>query len=199
MSNRDLVYKDVTRRISQIEHGSSPADAKAELAHLRRGLGKKPGELPELWGLFLEDLPKELQGHGKEASPGELAVYTAMTLYGLGQQGSDPGSKSASLEGISFGRACGKVVGTDEKARVRMERKLKSVLASETVEDMATGIRGIINLMKDKDIRLDYPLLAADLYTCSYPEGKEWIRLKWARDFYRPDKDKSNIKTEEED
>ena len=34
--------------------------AKAQLAQLRRGVGKRPGELPELWGMFLKNMPEEL-------------------------------------------------------------------------------------------------------------------------------------------
>ena len=57
MTKRSEVARFVAHRIGLIEHGSSPGDAKAELANLRRGLGKQPGELPELWGSFLEDIP----------------------------------------------------------------------------------------------------------------------------------------------
>ena len=34
---------------------------KAALAHLRRGIGRAPGDLPELWGVFLQDMPIEFQ------------------------------------------------------------------------------------------------------------------------------------------
>ena len=40
---------------------------RAELANLRRGAGKKPGDLPELWGTILKDMPEEFQG--KEMKP----------------------------------------------------------------------------------------------------------------------------------
>ena len=34
---------------------------KAALANLRRGVGAAPGEMPELWGFFLEELPPEME------------------------------------------------------------------------------------------------------------------------------------------
>ena len=35
---------------------------RAELAKLRRGIGHAPGELPELWGSFLLEMPESFQG-----------------------------------------------------------------------------------------------------------------------------------------
>ena len=35
---------------------------RAELAKLRRGIGHVPGELPELWGSFLLEMPESFQG-----------------------------------------------------------------------------------------------------------------------------------------
>ena len=49
---------------------------RAELANLRRGAGKKPGDLPELWGTILKDMPEEIQGKGGEASHEEWAACT---------------------------------------------------------------------------------------------------------------------------
>ena len=36
---------------------------RAELAKLRRGVGHRPGELPELWGSFLLGMPEGFQGN----------------------------------------------------------------------------------------------------------------------------------------
>ena len=35
---------------------------RAKLAKLRRGIGHVPGELPELWGSFLLEMPESFQG-----------------------------------------------------------------------------------------------------------------------------------------
>ena len=49
---------------------------RAALAELRRGVGKKPGDIPQLWGYFLQDMPEELFGTN-EPSKAEWAIYTA--------------------------------------------------------------------------------------------------------------------------
>jgi len=59
---------------------------KATLANLRRGIGRAPGDIPALWGAFLQDLPLELQSDRGKASPAEWAIYTALTLYALHRQ-----------------------------------------------------------------------------------------------------------------
>ena len=55
---------------------------RAELAKLRRGVGRKPGELPELWGSFLRGMPESFQGRSAP-SAAEWAVYLALTLYAI--------------------------------------------------------------------------------------------------------------------
>lgn len=62
---------------------------RAELAELRHGIGHAPGELPAIWGAFLTDLPEEFYRNDGNASPGEWAVYTALTMFALHQQGHD--------------------------------------------------------------------------------------------------------------
>ena len=61
---------------------------RAELAKLRRGIGHAPGELPELWGSFLLEMPESFQGRSAP-SAAEWAVYLALTLYAMHQQGND--------------------------------------------------------------------------------------------------------------
>ena len=48
--------------------------SKAQLAQLRRGVGKRPGELPELWGIFLRNMPEELMGKEGRPSYAEWAI-----------------------------------------------------------------------------------------------------------------------------
>lgn len=50
---------------------------RAELAKLRRGVGRKPGDLPELWGSFLREMPESFQGRSGP-SHAEWAVYLAL-------------------------------------------------------------------------------------------------------------------------
>ena len=74
---------------------------RAELAKLRRGIGHAPGDLPELWGSFLLEMPESFQGRSAP-SAAEWAVYLALTLYAMHQQGND---RPMNCPGNTLGRA----------------------------------------------------------------------------------------------
>ena len=74
---------------------------RAELAKLRRGVGHAPGDLPELWGSFLRGMPEDFQGRSGP-SHAEWAVYLALTLYAVHQQGND---QPMNRPGNTLGRA----------------------------------------------------------------------------------------------
>ena len=74
---------------------------RAELAKLRRGVGRAPGDLPELWGSFLRGMPESFQGRSAP-SAAEWAVYLALTLYAMHQQGND---RPMNRPGNTLGRA----------------------------------------------------------------------------------------------
>ena len=57
----------------------------AVLARLRRGIGKRPGEIPELWEWMMTDE----QLRFSEPTYEEWASYIALTLYAFHQQGND--------------------------------------------------------------------------------------------------------------
>ena len=75
----------VTRQLRRLQVLPEP-QRRAELAELRRGVGRQPGDLPALGGALLADMPEQLQG-SNGPSKAEWAVYTALTLFALHQQG----------------------------------------------------------------------------------------------------------------
>lgn len=90
---------------------------RAELAKLRRGIGHAPGELPELWGSFLLEMPESFQGRSAP-SAAEWAVYLALTLYAMHQQGERPPYE---LPWQHTG-ACGAAAGRAEQCRTGLDR-----------------------------------------------------------------------------
>lgn len=88
---------------------------RAELAKLRRGIGHAPGELPELWGSFLLEMPESFQGRSAP-SAAEWAVYLALTLYAMHQQGNDR------LMNWQHTGACGAATGRAEQCRTGLDR-----------------------------------------------------------------------------
>lgn len=156
---------------------------RAALAELRRGVGKKPGDIPQLWGYFLQDMPEEFFGN-KEPSKAEWAIYTALTLFALHQQGKDPKTDCMYKEGYSFGTAVNRLVH-DEDERERVARRFYAVATASSMEELSNHMRGIIQFLRGEGIPIDYPMLAADLYRYQFNSLVSNVRLKWGQDFYR--------------
>lgn len=181
------VEKFVSRRIFSLTKSLDSGSTKASLAQLRRGLGKKPGELPELWGEFLQDLPEELMSKNDETSREEWAVYTALTLFALHQQGhSEP--MNAQGEENRLGRAVRKLVhGEEDEERVKF--KLGLAASSDDMTELSYRLRTLVNLLSGENIKLDYADLAKDIFLFQSENYADKIRMKWGRDFYRINKD----------
>ena len=192
-STADLVYEYTSSKLAYINSISDTGPGRGLLAELRRGAGKKPGELPELWGVIFDRVPERLEGD-KDASYAEWAVYTALTLYALHRQGSD-GDINAS--GVSVGKAAAGLVESDDDIS-RVTNRLEPVVTAVSPDDAAYHMRGLVQLLKSKDIKLDYAALAKDLYLFNIGDHSDSVKLRWGRDFYRAINSKNN-KTEGEE
>ena len=76
---KSKVKSYVRRRLESWQHEPNPHQIRADLANLRRGIGKAPGDLPELWGLLFRDFPEELMSSTGEPTWAEWAVSGALT------------------------------------------------------------------------------------------------------------------------
>ena len=54
----DAIHDYVAGQLSRLWSLPKP-QRRARLAELRRGVGHQPGDLPALWGSFLQELPKK--------------------------------------------------------------------------------------------------------------------------------------------
>jgi len=160
------------------------------LAKLRRGIGKQPGELPELLEVFLEGMPEEMYGKDGKPSYAEWAIYTALTLFALHQQGKDhpmsiAGNAEKNVAGNSLGAAAGQLVRRDMERESAIKRRFDAIATANDFTELAYHARGLLNLLRAEDIPLDYPRLAEDLYWYQFDEKKNRIRLRWGEDYYR--------------
>lgn len=130
-STKQLIHEYVSKKTGYLLQEKENSVGKATLARLRRGIGKTPGEIPELWGIFLNELPARLTSNNGIPTSAEWAVYISMTLFAMHQQGS---SDSVHAEGISFGKAVAGLMdeNTDEE-RGRIMRRFAPII---TAKDM---------------------------------------------------------------
>lgn len=184
MTNADKVYRFTESRIRYFTESTQDSAVRASLAELRRGVGSKPGSLPQLWGTFLNEMPEEFFGRNGEPSRAEWAVYTALTLFALHQQSKDLHTECMDRKDISFGRAVGMLV-RDENDRDRVARRFNAAVTASDIQALVYYARGLIQLLRAEDIGLDYPAFAKDLYLWQLSDdSRDAVRLRWGQDFY---------------
>lgn len=160
---------------------------RAELAELRRGIGHQPGELPALWGRLLEQLPENCWGKNGP-SEAEWAVYLALTLCALHQQGES--GLTMNQKDHPLGQAVRQLAeattpnGSDW-TESSVLRRFNALATADSMPEVAHHLRGMIQLLRREKIPLDYPQLAAELYQFQFPEGAAKVRLQWGRELYR--------------
>lgn len=181
---------EVSRQLARLQ--SLPEHPqKAALADLRRGIGHAPGDLPKLWGSFLLDMPEEMQSKTGQPTRAEWAVYLALTLYALHQQGHSLPNDCMHTKGAGLGQAVRKLVKPGENPEESSILKRFNALAtSESVSELSHHLRGMVQLLRANGIPLDYIQLAADLYELQFTESAPRVRLRWGQDFYAVPKNK---------
>ncbi|MFC4906893.1 type I-E CRISPR-associated protein Cse2/CasB [Actinomadura gamaensis] len=158
--------------------------AVAALAQLRRGAGKLPADVPELWGTtgteeLYQALP-ELAKWESEATHAENALFLALTLYASHQQS----HRSAAMHkpDIELGAAVRRLAGEEIDEPIR--RRFVRVGAAATPDVLAYRMREIVALLRGAAIPLDYARLAQRLYQAQTPDGMAEVRRVWGRSFH---------------
>lgn len=169
----------------------------ADLAILRRGLGRSPGDDLGSWSIVLRAAGDALDAHGDEPSASEWAAHTALTLFAFHQQGER--GRSAHRQGPSMGAACRELVGSTARVRQTtaaeaedgIRRRFHALGTATSITELAHHARSIVGLLRSSDISLDYARLTEDLERWQRPTSAASVRLRWGRDFYRLPSDES--------
>jgi CRISPR system Cascade subunit CasB len=170
--------------VAELQNGylADRSAAVAALAQLRRGAGKLPQDVPELWGVTgTERLFTDRDLSEREAERAEAALFLAVTLYALHQQ-SRPG-QGMHRAGVELGEAVRRLMpaGVIEET---IRRRFVRVGGATTREALAYRLREIISLLRGESIPLDYARLASQLYQAQLPEGMRQVRQRWGRSFH---------------
>lgn len=184
-SQTEVIKSYVKKQIDSLCRMTPDGRVKAELAGLRKGSGKEPGEVPEIWGYFLADLPDELDSQADEPTKAQNAIYNAMTLFAVHQQSSDIKDKCMHSPNIRLGTACARLIDPqDEKSEERIIHRLNAMMSSVSLKAMINHLRSIITLLKSEDIPLDYADLAQLIFLYQFPDKRKDLKYQVARDFY---------------
>ncbi|MDN3357335.1 type I-E CRISPR-associated protein Cse2/CasB [Actinomadura sp. DC4] len=182
----DVVGEVAGTYITELQRGyrNDVGSAVAMLAQLRRGAGKLPTDVPELWGLTGTDRlyrqAPQLETDETAASRAEAALFLALTLYALHQQ-SRP-DRDMHKPGAAFGAAVRRLMGEEVDEPIR--KRFAQIGASSTAAILADRLRGMVKLLRAESIPLDYAQLTAQLYRAQLPGGLTQVRRVWGRGFH---------------
>lgn len=155
---------------------------RAALARLRRGVGKPPGSVPQIWDLTLDGLA---QGRGLTAERREIAVHVALTQWAMHQQ-----SKTTPMHSPdrSFGEGL-RLLARSQKPEAPQDtpayRRMMALASSRSLAGITTHSRGLISQLRGIGVAFDYARWADDLYWLQVPGRMTEVQRRWGRDFYR--------------
>lgn len=188
---KDEIKRLVRMKVySILEAPKDDPETALELAWLRRGAGRMPEDVPDLWKTVSEGLPEGFpRGSKGSASPEEWAYFTAVALFALHQEGHDRKDQSMYKGGTSFGTAAC-ILSTDKKsgerdplARERFNR-LADLAVSPCTRDLSRALKNYVLLLKDQSVPVDYGMLAEDIYCSRSLETTRDVLFRWGWDFY---------------
>jgi CRISPR system Cascade subunit CasB len=146
------------------------------LAALRSGLGKRPGEAPQMFPVLVPLLPP-----GRLWPWDETCAYTVASLFATHPapwRGAGDGRWDRNL-GASLGKL------RDASDSEGPERRLVALLNCNA-NDLSEHLRGVIALLRGKDIAVDWQRLAYDLLDWDRPSRE--VQRRWATAFWsRPE------------
>lgn len=183
----DIVGDVAGEYITDLQRGyrNDVGSAVALLAQLRRGAGKLPADVPELWGLTGTDRLYQQQTLSEtDASRAEAALFLALTLYALHQQSRT--ERDMHQPGAQFGASVRRLMGEEVDEPIR--RRFVRIGTASTLPTLAYRLREMVTLLRAESIPLDYAQLARQLHRAQLPGGLAEIRQAWGRGFhaYRP-------------
>ncbi|MFD0683737.1 type I-E CRISPR-associated protein Cse2/CasB [Actinomadura fibrosa] len=181
----DFVEHTASRFIAEVQQGylADRSAAVGALAQLRRGAGKLPQDVPDLWGvtgaerLFEHPL---LSRDNQQATRAEAAYFLAVTLYALHQQSQ---SRPMHKRGVDLGQAVRKLMPPNDIDEPIRRRFVRAGTAA-TPEILAYRLREVVSLLRGDGIPLDYGRLARQLYRAQTPGGMSEVRRDWGRSFH---------------
>ncbi|WP_261570797.1 type I-E CRISPR-associated protein Cse2/CasB [Frankia gtarii] len=152
----------------------------ADLAALRRGVGRAPGEAPQMWRYYTT-----LTADGR-ISHRLWAEHVALTLHAIHQQSL---SVPAHQVGIGLGTAALRLHDSDAFSPDAVDRRFNTVATATGLDEAAYHLRGLVRQFRQLTIGLDYTALWRDLIDWQNPGRIGEVRRRWGSQyFFRPRK-----------
>lgn len=157
------------------------ARAGAVLATLRTGVGRAPGDVSGLWRHHRVVVPDEVAARGN-IHPNLAAEHAVLTLFAVHQQSQ---STRMHRDGSPLGTSLRALRASAFKDNPdALDRRVNAAAATDSVKELTVHLRGLVRLLRDQQIPLDYTALVNDLADWHYPDGRGRVRRRWGAQYY---------------
>lgn len=168
---------DTSRRGRWYWENFTPDDpyAGADLAALRKGLGREAGDVPQMWRFY-----RSVTSDGA-TSRRLTAEHAALALFALHQQ-----SRRTCMHhpGTGLGLAARYLRLSGKHNPEGVDRRMQQVATATDVEELIGHLRGLVTLLRSIDQPLDYTQLRQEIERWHFPERQPRIRSHWGSDYF---------------
>lgn len=148
-----------------------PGDA---LAALRRGIGREPGETPQMWRYYTT-----LQQSGA-VSDRLRAEHLTLTLFAMHQQSK---AQPVHRNGVGVGTAIHELRASGKFSADAVDRRFNVAATATSLRELAHHLQGLLTQLRNVDgAALDYTQLYEDLRW--WPAGPALVRRRWGSQYF---------------
>lgn len=191
---RNSIYKVSKKIIIYLNETRKNPSTKAILANLRNSSNRPIGENIESLAFIFSMVPEEELGISYKLNSFEVTLLIVLQLYALYQQGKDE-QVIFNEEGQSksFGMSLKSIKTSEKDESNSTDLRFNALISASDFNELKNHLRQLIKILRSKtDDKVDFPTLAKDLYEYKKYNSKDSIRIKWARDYYRINKNEKN-------
>lgn len=163
----------------------------ADLAALRRGIGREPGTVPEMWPFLRSDLEPAYDGTRSDrwTLPSEaVAEHHALALFGVHQQSTKvPVHRS----GVSLGTAIRRLHTSERFTSEAVDRRFYALVTADEIGEVANHLHGLIRMLHSlpRSQGLDYDEVDRSLRSWQFDESRAAVRRRWGLAYHARIKD----------
>lgn len=164
------------QQLRPARRGDLPGIDGAMLAALRRGVGREPGTVPEMWPHY-----RELTADG-HVTRRLRAEHITMALFGVHQQSK---SQPVHRQGVGVGRAMAALRDSNRFSGDAVDRRFVTFATATSLAEIETHLRGLITQLRDVEGgALDYTQLFHDLVRWQDPDQAPEVRRRWGSQYF---------------
>jgi len=146
-----------------------------ELAALRRGLGREPGAVPQMWRFYTT---LNADGHRTRALRAE---HLALTLFALHQQSR---AQPMHRDDVGVGTAMQALRNSGKFSVEAVNRRFAAAATASSPNELGMHLRGLVTQLRGIGQPLDYTRLFHDLRDYHYPERVSDVRRRWGAQYF---------------